>query len=189
MAEVILTLTEANFVEAAKWLACEIAAIKAVAQVESKGSGFQADGKLKILFERHHFSRLTGRRYDASHPEISNRKPGGYTKNEWARYEKAFVLAPDAATESTSWGMFQTMGFNYRPCGFTSAIEMRKAYELGAGEQLKGFVNFILASPALTKALRAKDWPTFARLYNGPGYAKNQYDVKMAKAYKEFLNG
>ena len=35
-------------------------------------------------------------------------------------------------------------------------------------------------------ALQSKDWKTFARLYNGPGYAQNRYDEKLAKANSTF---
>ena len=30
------------------------------------------------------------------------------------------------------------------------------------------------------------DWATFARRYNGPGYAKNDYDGKLQRAYDRF---
>jgi hypothetical protein len=35
----------------------------------------------------------------------------------------------------------------------------------------------------LDGALRARNWPSFARGYNGPAYAQNAYDKKMAAAY------
>ena len=34
-------------------------------------------------------------------------------------------------------------------------------------------------------ALRSLDWAAFAYCYNGPQYAKNQYDTKMAKLYAQ----
>lgn len=34
--------------------------------------------------------------------------------------------------------------------------------------------------------LQRKDWAGFARGYNGPGYAKNRYDIKLANAYKKY---
>jgi hypothetical protein len=34
-----------------------------------------------------------------------------------------------------------------------------------------------------------KDWAKFARGYNGPGYAQNAYDVKLAQAYEKNRNG
>ena len=35
--------------------------------------------------------------------------------------------------------------------------------------------------------LAAHDWAGFARGYNGPGYAQNAYDTKLAAAYRKWL--
>jgi hypothetical protein len=35
----------------------------------------------------------------------------------------------------------------------------------------------------LMPAIRARNWAAFARGYNGPAYAKNRYDQKLAVAY------
>jgi hypothetical protein len=35
-------------------------------------------------------------------------------------------------------------------------------------------------------ALQAKNWAEFAKRYNGPAYAQNRYDEKLAKAYAKF---
>ena len=34
--------------------------------------------------------------------------------------------------------------------------------------------------------LRNKDWTGFAKRYNGPAYAENQYDKKLEKAYHKY---
>ncbi|WP_373427998.1 N-acetylmuramidase domain-containing protein, partial [Chryseobacterium sp. WLY505] len=47
------TLTEQDYINAAKELGCEVSAIKAVSEVEAPKGGFQADGTPTILFERH----------------------------------------------------------------------------------------------------------------------------------------
>ena len=38
---------------------------------------------------------------------------------------------------------------------------------------------------ALLKALQSRKWADFARLYNGPAYKENLYDVKLARAYEQ----
>jgi len=48
-------ISENQFSTSAKSLNVEVASIKAVAEVESSGDGFLADGKPKILFEPHIF--------------------------------------------------------------------------------------------------------------------------------------
>ncbi len=66
-------LTDLDYSKVAETLGCEVAAIKAVAEVESRGEAYFSNGKPKILFEAHIFSRLTSRAYDNSHPSISSR--------------------------------------------------------------------------------------------------------------------
>ena len=39
----------------------------------------------------------------------------------------------------------------------------------------------------LVEWLRERNWAKFARAYNGPGYAQNQYDVKLKQAYEAAL--
>lgn len=181
-------LTLLHYAEAATELQCEIPAMQAVADVESKGAGFYPSGKLVILFERHKFTKYTKGRFDKTHPQLSSTKPGGYLKGEreWKRFEEAAALDMHAAALSTSFGRFQTMGFNHEACGYATVEEMVADYDTGEPAQLRGFVNFIKFHPAMLRALRNRNWATFARLYNGPNYAINKYDVKMANAYRKF---
>jgi hypothetical protein len=51
--------------------------------------------------------------------------------------------------------------------------------------QVRMMVNFIKSAKLLT-AIQNHDWAAFARGYNGPAYAKNAYDVKLAAAYERF---
>jgi hypothetical protein len=61
---------------------------------------------------------------------------------------------------------------------------VRQACESEAN-QLRQMASFI-RSAGLQDELQKKDWAKFARGYNGPGYAKNAYDTKLAAAYKKF---
>lgn len=179
------TLTEQDYINAAKELKCEVAAIKAVAEVESLNGGFQADGKPKILFERHKFHQFTGGKYSASNPDISNIRPGGYTSNEYARLEKAAKLNRTEALKSASWGKFQIMGFNFSIVGFSTLQDFINAMYRSEADQLKAFVQFI-KSNKLDDELRDKRWADFARIYNGKNYHINKYDLKMEKAYYKY---
>ena len=179
-------ITEAEWQALSARLEVEVAALKAVAEVESAGSGFLGDGRAKILFEGHVFSRLTKRVFDAKHPKLSHRKwtrkhyLGGMA--EWTRLEAARLLAFDAANQSTSWGAFQIMGFNHLACGFMTVAAFVQAMGHDAASQLDAFATFIAREPYLS-ALRAHDWARFARAYIGSGYALLQYDTKLAAAY------
>lgn len=179
------TLTEQDYINAAKELGCEVAAIKAVSEVEAPKGGFQTDGRPTILFERHKFHEFTSGKYSASNPDISNPRPGGYMKDENARLAKAANLNRTAALKSTSWGKFQIMGFNHSLVGFPVLQDFINAMYKSEGEQLKAFVKFIKANK-LDDELRDKRWADFARVYNGRNYHINEYDKKMEAAYKKF---
>jgi hypothetical protein len=183
-------LIDSDYEEAAGALGCDVAAIKAVAEVESSGGGFNADDSLKILFEGHHFHRYTQGRFDVTHPTLSypvwTRK--FYGANQFAehcRLKAAVELDPVAALLSTSFGKFQIMGFNFPMCGFTSVDEFVHSLSLGEHEHLMAFIEFI-EHRGLADELRDRRWADFAKAYNGPGYAANQYDVKLAAAYAKF---
>ena len=62
------TISEGDYQAAAQSLGCEVAAIKAVASVESRGRGFLPSGRPKILFESHVFSKFTKHIYDPLSP-------------------------------------------------------------------------------------------------------------------------
>lgn len=190
-------LTEQDFADAAEALQCDVAAVKAVAEVESRGGGFLSDGNTPvILFEAHIFHRLTKGRHTIKHPNISsavwNRAlyATGPTFDargmaEHKRLQEAVALDRDAALQSASWGMFQIMGFNYAQCGAPTVQEFINDMYASEGRQLMAFVRF-LQSSNLVNALRGHDWVTLAKGYNGPGYAANQYDKKLAAAWAKF---
>jgi peptidoglycan hydrolase-like protein with peptidoglycan-binding domain len=54
--------------------------------------------------------------------------------------------------------------------------------------QLSGMANFV-RSQDLHVPLGNHDWAGFARRYNGPDFAKNQYDVRLAASFELFSNG
>jgi hypothetical protein len=96
-------LIEKDYVEAARLLNCEVACIKAVTEVESKGSGFLYTKEPVILFERHIFRRRTNGKYDYL-PYLSNKNPGNYGKvsEQHAKLQEAVKLDRNAALMSAS---------------------------------------------------------------------------------------
>ena len=179
-------LTEQDFIDAAATLGCSVAVIKAVCKVEAPRGGFLPSGEPTILFERHQFSKRTGRKFDMSHPHISNIKPGGYKggQAEHDRLAEAAALDRHAAMESASWGKFQIMGFNHAPAGFGNLQSFINAMYQSEGRHLEAFVSFI-QHEGLAVFLRDRRWADFARRYNGANYAINSYDTKMAAAFNE----
>lgn len=206
-------LTPQDFADAARTLGCSVAQIRAIWEVEANGSGwFKAgdvrgdilaldgpggfiDGNLpKILFEAHHFDRLTGGRFRKSHPNLSsaswNRALYVGGQGEWARLHKAMALDRNAALQSASWGGPQIMGFNYKLAGFASVDAFVDAMMSGSRAHLMAFVGFV-KSAGLVDALRQisglhASARAFARGYNGKGYEANEYHIKIARAFAKW---
>lgn len=177
-------LTDDDIEGAAAQLGCQVAAVRAVIEVESRG-GFLPDKRPKILFERHYFHRLTGGQFSTSHPDISNPVWGGYGAGGAAQYDrlhKAITLNRDAALRSASWGSFQIMGDHFKNLGFGTAEEFVASMVSGAKGHLSAFVKFVKKN-GLDDELVRKDWAGFARGYNGPRYKENKYDDKLAAAF------
>jgi hypothetical protein len=180
----------ADLEAAAATLGVPVEVVLAVRAAESQGSGFIRGTDLpRILFEAHQFHRLTDGAYDASHPHISQKSwdPKAYVggRGEYDRLLEAIAATggdPDPGLKATSWGLFQIMGFNHEAAGFTTVRDFVNAMAEGEDRQLAAFVAFI-AAEGLAKPLQGQDWADFARRYNGPGYAKNHYDTRLAAEF------
>lgn len=180
-------LSDADYQAAAASLGCDLAAIRAVAKVESSRSPFDDLGRPTILYERHLFRRFTGGRFDA-HPDLSNPEAGGYGTfaSQYGKLERAYALDREAALKACSWGMFQILGSNHRAAGFPTVVDYVRAMCQSEVEHVKAFVSFVMSNFEMRSALRTHDWETFARLYNGPAFHKNRYDERMAEAHRQF---
>lgn len=199
-------LTEEDYQDAADMVGLTRPHIKAVVKVEANGSGWFTDIRAtildldgpggfidgsrlpKILFEALWFHRLTGGIYTSTHPNISSRTwnrtlyLGGQA--EYTRLHKAMMLNPEAALKSTSWGSGQIMGFNHKLAGYPDVFSFVDAMKRSERDHLMALVNFIKNSN-LVDELKRKDWAGFARQYNGPGYAANNYHTKLEAAYRQ----
>ncbi len=60
-------------------------------------------------------------------------------------------------------------------------IAFNAAYKIN---QTAGGLYFIKSYPNMYRALKEKDWATFARYYNGKNYHQFSYDIKLNAAYK-----
>lgn len=185
------TLQQSDLEWASRELGCEVAAIMAVSEVESRGRGFFTNGKPAILFERHWMRRrlnhygIDPTSHIRNEPNIVNTKTGGYKGGiaEYGRLEKAQVIHDSSALESASWGAYQIMGFHWQSLGYDSVQHFVKEMEKGERQHLEAFVRFIKNDHVLLKAIRNRAWASFAKRYNGPAYKRNSYDTKMANAY------
>lgn len=164
--------------------------IHAVLDVEAAGSGFDRQGRPKMLFEPHVFWRELGKgpkrdKAAAAGLAYPRWKPGAYPRDSYPRLIAAMKIDEEAALRSASWGLGQVMGFNFKVAGYGSAKEMVLAFMNDEEHHLRAMVRFIVAN-GLDAALRAHNWKAFARGYNGPGFAKNGYDRKLAAAFAKW---
>jgi N-acetylmuramidase/Putative peptidoglycan binding domain len=188
-----LPLTDDALAAAAQKLGCGVAEIWAIAFTETDPpyGGFLVDKRPQILFERHIFSRLTDGRFDAVNPNISNPRPGGYGAggaHQHDRLSQAMGLDESAALQSASWGIGQVLGENYREAGFTSPEELARQVFASEDQQLIAVANEIVTD-GVARALATHDWKTFARIYNGPNYAENDYDNRIRTWFEKFSSG
>lgn len=196
-------LGEQDLIDFAKKYQLDLAAVKAVNEVESSGKGFFIDGRPKILFEGHVFWRELKARginpSDFSNPSNESVLYKNFTTRhylggarEYERLEQAATISPDprfreAALASASWGSYQVMGYHAIPLGYPTVQQFVEEMSKHERNHLEVFGRYILKNGCLSY-LQAKNWPKFAACYNGPAYAKNKYDEKMAKAYANFSN-
>jgi hypothetical protein len=178
--------TAAGLARAAAVIGCEVAVLQADIQVEAASSGFDSQGRPKALFEPHLFYRyLAGPARDlAASQGLAYLKWGThpYPADSYPRIEAAMRIDPDAALRATSWGVPQILGANHLDAGYQTAAAMVDAFVAdGEDEHLAAMARFIVANPAMQRALVARDWSVFARLYNGA--ATKGYDAKLAAAY------
>lgn len=162
--------------------------VHAVLDVEARGSGFDAKGRPTMLFEPHLFWREMGgsgaKRSRAAALGLAYEKWGAkpYPSDSYPRLLLAMQIDETAALRSASWGLGQLLGSNHVAAGYATPQAMVAAFCDSEAAQLEGMAGFIRKG-GLDRHLRAHAWAAFARLYNGPGYAKNQYDVRLARAY------
>lgn len=180
-------INEQDYINAAKQLNVEVAMVKAFAKKEAKSSGFITDSEPRILFERHKFHKKTQGIYSSKYPDISNKTPGGYGKEsaQHKRLQKASSLNRNAALESTSWGLFQILGENWKDLGYSTLQSFINSMYESEQKQLDAFIRFIKVNK-IDVDMRNKNFKNIARKYNGPNYAINNYDKDLEKYYNQF---
>lgn len=160
--------------------------IHAVLDVEAAGSGFDAQGRVRALYEPHKAYALSSGAVRAqlvsqglAYPKWGEQP---YPKDSYPRILKALAIDEAVALNSTSFGLGQIMGFNHSAAGYLSARDMVEAFAEDEEAHLEAMIRFIITN-GLDDEIRRHDWAGFARGYNGSGYAKNAYDKKLAAAF------
>lgn len=188
-------LTDVQILSQAKVLGVESAVLRAVIEVECKGSGFNADNTPVILYERHvMWQRLIANGQSKiadqmmiKRPDLCSKTSGGYGlySAQHGRLNASAQYHRTSALESASWGIGQVMGYHWQSLGYPSLQAFINAMYKAEASQLEAMCRYIKVN-GLVNALKNKDWKAFARGYNGVAYAKNNYDVKLSNAYKKW---
>ena len=188
-------ITFQQIAEVAKSINVPTAALQAVMKVEAKGSGFYPDGTPVILFERHVFRQrliannkaLIADKAMRERPDLCSKTMGSYGlySAQHGRLNAACQYDRVSALESASWGLGQVMGYHWRLLSYVSLQAFINAMYKDEASQIDAMCRFIKVN-GLDKYLRNQDWKNFALRYNGEAYKNNNYDVKLANAYKEF---
>lgn len=185
-------INTAAIVKFAARLKCTTAQIRAVSEVEAPSGGWDSTGLLTALYERHY----GWKRWMIHIPLLSNPKPGGYTidvdrngiNDSWEKVADAACRFGMEAFECASWGKFQIMGAWWKKLGYPSVLDFVFALSRDETDHYEALVRYIERFGLVKAIQQISDDPAdcrpFASGYNGKGYAKNQYDVKIAAAHR-----
>lgn len=166
--------------------------LRAVARVESAGSGFDDAGRPKALFERHY----AWKRLRVKIPLLSDPVPGGYTidadrdgiNDSWEKIADLAMRNPGVAFESASFGKFQIMGAWAERLGYAGAVHFAWALTRSEAEHYEALCRYIerFGLKAAFQALSTdpETCRAFAAGYNGPAYARGRYHEKLAEAMR-----
>lgn len=196
-------LTAATIKGAARTFNVAASALRAICVVESGGTGYLPDGRLKILLEGHKLwkalklrdispLRLAAAVPSCCFPSWTTRWYKGGA-GEWERVARVLAWASknDAARfesykkavyESCSWGMFQLMGGNYHAAGFPDVYALKHALEQSEAAQLNAILLW-MDHEGLLRKLRAGDLRGFVRGYNGAGQV-SVYFARLTRAMR-----
>lgn len=182
----------------AKRVGLDLPVLLAVRAVESGGKASA------LRFEPHLFRRKRPdlKQYIPYSPKNS-KNPVDYNRSNTNRaaFERAFALDPVVAIASTSFGLYQVMGYNSENTG-NPLLNKGQTDQAGAEAFVKEFfanpvntsdellVAWFSKNPNALAAAKEKNWRRFATVYNGSlccGPNTHQYDVKLAQYYQAAL--
>ena len=190
------TIPDASWAALARALVVAEAALRAVAAVESSGSGFlpPPDDRPKVLFEGHAFHNLTGGRFSQSHPTPEAIPPG--RAGDSCRHARRRMAAagcrrgprPAGRTSVRQLGRISNHGLQLRPLRLPRRRGVRRlARNPAAGTSSMRLRSFI-SRDVFLRALRRRNWAEFARHYNGPR-TENKYDSEARRGLRPLQPG
>lgn len=164
--------------EFAKQYNIDPALILAIGKKESNLINTDRNGLIIKRFEPHIYRGfllvLNGRML--KHPALPGIMP------EWIKKHNETELR----LMSTSYGIFQIMGYYYPEMGYKSIYDLIEDWnveEICVKKSLEFMVKY--RGGNFIKALQNNDYVNIAKMWNGLGYAKNNYDKDLELYHKE----
>lgn len=156
----------------------EPALILAIGKKESNLNNYDKNGLLIKRFEPHIYRGflLVKKGRLLKHPVLPGIMP------EWIKQHNEDELR----LLSTSWGIFQIMGYYYPEMGYKTIIDLVEDWnveEICIKKSLEFIVKY--RGGNFLKALQNNDYINIARMWNGLGYARNNYDKDLERYHKE----
>jgi hypothetical protein len=183
-------LNDQDIADVAQHLGVELAAFRAVMLTETRGSGFDHDGRPKMLFEPHIFYRLLAAQKPdvldgAVSDDLAYQHWGAepYPPDSYPRLLAAVDVDQELALQSASWGIGQVLGSNHKLVGYDTAVAMVADVCASERSQLAQMAAYIAAT-GLGPALRRRNWEAFAAGYNGRGQVAT-YAKELADNYRD----
>ncbi|MEL7231397.1 MAG: N-acetylmuramidase domain-containing protein [Pseudomonadota bacterium] len=157
--------------------------VRAIAVIESAEKGLTDRGFPVVRFERAYWKRY---RIATREAQAFDKARNSVDLNErWVQFTKMHEEDPFAAVMCHSFGWAQIMGFNHRACGHEDTEGFLESMRTLQG-QGRMFMAFVRPQPQLLNAMREHNYSQVAYHYNGPRYARNRYDVKLAGLIRDF---
>lgn len=173
-----------------------------VVDKESAGRAFWSVKGVKlpsIRIEGHYFYKYLpkDKRADAVRLGLASPKAGvvknpGTMSARYAMLDRMAEIDIEAAYKSISIGIGQVMGTWAQRLGYNSvvyAVSMFQSACVSFDNQVLQFLSFIATDKQCLKAAQDYDFKTFARIYNGPNYKKNNYDTELAAYVLAYRDG
>lgn len=198
------SITENDYKLAGEKLSISAAMVAAVSAVESRGYGFNSDGSVRGLLERHKVYKYAkeegclSEMMDAVGANNCSRELGGYLGGiaEYDRLKKVGSINKIVALKAFSVGTHQIMLFNHKLAGYDNPEDMFVKFHESEQRHLDGFVEFIINNRLYKYLQEAEDLVSrnksplkplneFANRYNGRSHKR--YDLKIANAYNAEL--
>lgn len=164
--------------------------LRAFMEVEARSRGFDREGRPVMLYEPHVFYRncKDPKKLDeAIKSGVAYQKWGTkpYPSDSYSRLAVAVQIDEHAALKACSIGMSQVLVENHASLGYSTPQEMWQKFMDDEEEHVEAMVRFIIVN-GIDDDIRHERWDTAARIYNGPGYLKNDYPNKLRRAFAKF---